>query len=245
MKEFAYAAHRRGYTVLVPSLPGYGTQPSDLIGITAEEWLDEGRAGVDILLRDCGTVAVVGHSIGGVLALVLAAEDRRISRVATWAAPWKIRNRLLPLMPIVSKVPLAKRLIPERLPVETPVRLKEMGWVVYDWLPGSIGLPILDSIKSAGIEKETLVIFTSDNGAAVGSSLPLRGRKASVYDGGIREPTLMWWPGKIPAGSVCKEVAASVDMMPTLAGLAGGELPTRKIDGKNVWPLMSGVKGAV
>ena len=88
------------------------------------------------------------------------------------------------------------------------------------------------------------MIFTSDNGAAVGSSLPLRAKKGSVYDGGIREPTLMWWPGKIPAGSVCSEVAASIDMMPTLAELCGGELPERKIDGKDIWPLMSGAEGA-
>ncbi|EMI43113.1 sulfatase [Rhodopirellula sp. SWK7] len=109
-----------------------------------------------------------------------------------------------------------------------------------DWSVGEI----LKAVKAAGIENETLILFTSDNGAAVGSSLPLRARKASVYDGGIREPTLMWWPGKIPAGSVCKEVAASIDVLPTLAGLCGGELPSWTIDGKDIWPLMSGEAGA-
>ena len=109
-----------------------------------------------------------------------------------------------------------------------------------DWSVGEV----LKAIKSAGIANNTLVIFTSDNGAAVGSSLPLRGRKASVYDGGIREPTLMWWPGKIPAGSVCSEVAASIDIMPTLVSLSGGEPPARKIDGKNIWPLMNGTPEA-
>jgi len=109
-----------------------------------------------------------------------------------------------------------------------------------DWSVGEI----LKTIKAQGIADNTLVIFTSDNGAAVGSSLPLRGRKASVYDGGIREPTLMWWPGKIPAGKVCSEVAASIDVMPTLVGLSGGKMPEKKIDGKNIWPLMSGVDGA-
>jgi len=109
-----------------------------------------------------------------------------------------------------------------------------------DWSVGEI----LKTIKAQGIADNTLVVFTSDNGAAVGSSLPLRARKGSVYDGGIREPTLMWWPGKIPAGKVCSEVAASIDMMPTLVGLCGGKLPERKIDGKNIWPLMSGVEGA-
>ena len=109
-----------------------------------------------------------------------------------------------------------------------------------DWSVGEI----LKTVKKAGIARNTLVIFTSDNGAAVGSSLPLRARKGSVYDGGIREPTLMWWPGKIPAGAVCSEVAASIDVLPTLAGLADGDLPERKIDGKDIWPLMSGEEGA-
>ena len=109
-----------------------------------------------------------------------------------------------------------------------------------DWSVGEI----LKTIKEQGIADNTLVIFTSDNGAAVGSSLPLRARKGSVYDGGIREPTLMWWPGKIPAGKVCSEVAASIDVMPTLVGLSGGKMPSKKIDGKDIWPLMSGEEGA-
>ncbi len=109
-----------------------------------------------------------------------------------------------------------------------------------DWSVGEI----LKTLKSEGIAEETLVIFTSDNGAAVGSSLPLRARKGSVYDGGIREPTLMWWPGKIPAGSVCCEVAASIDIMPTLVGLCDGRMPDEKIDGKDIRPLMSGAPGA-
>lgn len=109
-----------------------------------------------------------------------------------------------------------------------------------DWSVGEI----LKAVKTAGIAKDTLVVFTSDNGAAVGSSLPLRAKKGSVYDGGIREPTVMWWPGRIPAGSVCSEVAASIDIMPTLTKLCEGQLPERKIDGKNIWPLMSGEENA-
>ena len=88
-----------------------------------------------------------------------------------------------------------------------------------DWSVGEI----LKTLRKAGIAENTLVIFTSDNGAAVGSSLPLRAKKGSVYDGGIREPTVMWWPGKIPAGAVCSEVAASIDLMPTFVKLSGGE----------------------
>ena len=109
-----------------------------------------------------------------------------------------------------------------------------------DWSVGEI----LKALRSAGVAENTLVLFTSDNGAAVGSSKPLRAKKGSVYDGGIREPTIMWWPGKIPAGQVCKAVAASIDMLPTLARLCDGKLPERKIDGLDIWPLMEGKDGA-
>ncbi len=109
-----------------------------------------------------------------------------------------------------------------------------------DWSVGEI----LKALRAAGIAENTLVLFTSDNGAAVGSSKPLRAKKGSVYDGGIREPTVMWWPGKIPAGRVCEEVAASVDVLPTLAKLCDAKLPERKIDGLDIWPLMEGKPGA-
>ncbi|MEM8913492.1 MAG: sulfatase [Planctomycetota bacterium] len=104
-----------------------------------------------------------------------------------------------------------------------------------DWSVGEI----LRTLRSEGIADRTLVIFTSDNGAALGSSAPLRAKKFSVYDGGIREPTLMWWPGKIPAGSVCREIAASIDILPTLSKLCQGRLSDHPVDGRDIWPLMS------
>lgn len=122
-------------------------------------------------------------------------------------------------------------------------RTGQLIWDAIEEVDWSVG-EVLKAVKRNGIDDNTLVIFTSDNGAAVGSSLPLRGRKASVYDGGIREPTLMRWPGKIPAGSVCREVAATIDILPTLAKLTGAPLPDRKIDGLDIWPLMSGQKNA-
>jgi arylsulfatase A-like enzyme len=122
-------------------------------------------------------------------------------------------------------------------------RTGKLIWDAIEEVDWSVG-EILDAVNKAGIADNTLVIFTSDNGAAVGSSLPLRAKKGSVYDGGIREPTLMWWPGKIPAGAVCHEVTASIDLMPTLVNLCDGKLPERKIDGLDIWPLMSGAEGA-
>jgi arylsulfatase A len=122
-------------------------------------------------------------------------------------------------------------------------RTDQLIWDAIEEVDWSVG-EVLKTIKSLGIDENTLVVFTSDNGAAVGSSLPLRARKGSVYDGGIREPTVMWWPGKIPAGKTCREVAAAIDLLPTLAKLSGGKLTGRKIDGKDIWPLMSGKAGA-
>ncbi|MDP6794692.1 MAG: sulfatase [Verrucomicrobiota bacterium] len=117
-------------------------------------------------------------------------------------------------------------------------------------LDHSIG-QILKTLKETGVDDNTLVIFTSDNGPwhlklrhHGGSALPLRGAKFSTWEGGMRVPTIMRWPGKIPAGSVCSEVAAACDILPTFARLAGAELPKRKIDGKNIWHLMSGKDGA-
>lgn len=122
-------------------------------------------------------------------------------------------------------------------------RTGKLIWDAIEEVDWSVG-EVLKTIKSLGIGQNTLVIFTSDNGAAVGSSLPLRAKKGSVYDGGIREPTVMWWPGKIPAGKTCREVTATIDLLPTLAKLSGGKLSGVEIDGKNIWPLMSGKTGA-
>jgi arylsulfatase A len=110
-----------------------------------------------------------------------------------------------------------------------------------DWSVGQI----LGALKEMNLDEKTLVIFTTDNGAAPGSSKPLRAKKGSLYDGGIRVPCLIRWPGKIPAGQVCAEVAATIDMLPTIAHLTGGQVPTdRTLDGKNIWPLMQGTPGA-
>ncbi len=116
-----------------------------------------------------------------------------------------------------------------------------------DW---SVGM-ILGTLQKLGIDENTLVIYTSDNGPWKskglhgGSAGPLRGSKGTAYEGGFRVPGIMRWPGRIPAGSVCEEMAATIDMMPTLAGLAGAKVPDdRIIDGKDVWPIISGQPGA-
>ncbi len=116
-----------------------------------------------------------------------------------------------------------------------------------DWSVGQI----LEAIAELGLDERTLVIFTTDNGpwnlsgGRGGHADPLRGYKFSVYEGGMRVPTVMRWPGRIPAGTIQTEIGATIDLLPTLAHLAGCELPEdRVIDGRNIWPLMSGEPGA-
>ena len=81
-------------------------------------------------------------------------------------------------------------------------------------------------------------------GEHAGSAGPLREGKGTEFEGGIRVPTLMRWPGRIPADSVCDELASTIDILPTVAALIGAELPAHQIDGKDIRPLMFGEPGA-
>ena len=109
---------------------------------------------------------------------------------------------------------------------------------------------VLTTLQECGLDEKTLVIFTTDNGPWMsygnhaGSAGPLREGKGTSFEGGVRVPCLMRWPGRIPSGVVCHELAATIDIVPTIAGLVGGELPSHPIDGKDIWPLMSGFPGA-
>jgi arylsulfatase A-like enzyme len=116
-----------------------------------------------------------------------------------------------------------------------------------DWSVGQI----LDAIKRNGLDDNTLVIFTSDNGPWLsygnhaGSAGPLREGKGAMWEGGYREPCIMRWPGKVPAATKCDEFATTMDFFPTVAKLIGASLPAdRKIDGKDIWPLISGEPNA-
>ncbi|MHC4622724.1 MAG: sulfatase family protein [Planctomycetota bacterium] len=114
-----------------------------------------------------------------------------------------------------------------------------------DWSVGEI----LKTVKKLGIDEKTLVIFTSDNGPWLskgdhgGSAKPLREGKFATYEGGMRVPCVMRWPGKIRSGMVCSEMATTMDFLPTFARLAGAEAPAdRIIDGKDIWALMTDPK---
>ena len=111
-----------------------------------------------------------------------------------------------------------------------------------DWSVGEI----LKAVRESGIEEKTFVLFTSDNGGAGGmSSLPLKAGKGSGFEGGHREPTIAWWPGKVPENSESSEIMTTMDLMPTLAKWAGGKVPDdRVIDGKDISALLMGAPGA-
>ena len=115
-----------------------------------------------------------------------------------------------------------------------------------DWSVGEI----VKSLKSAGVENNTLVIMTSDNGPWISygnhaGKTPYREAKGTGFDGGTRSACIMRYPGRIKAGSVSKRALCSVDLLPTIAHLAGAALPKNPIDGRNLWDLISGKRGAV
>ncbi len=111
-----------------------------------------------------------------------------------------------------------------------------------DWSVGEV----LKSIRETGLDENTLVIFTSDNGPWLiygnhgGSAGNLRCGKNTTFEGGMRVPCIAWSPKFIPEGKTCKEVSATFDFYPTFAHLAGVNCPkTDRRDGKNVWNLLS------
>jgi uncharacterized sulfatase len=107
-----------------------------------------------------------------------------------------------------------------------------------DWSLGEL----VKALKARGLWDNTLLVFTSDNGAWYnGSSGPLRGRKGQSFEGGFRIPMIASWPRQIPAASVCDAAAMNIDWFPTCLALAGVKLPEdRVIDGKNILPLLTG-----
>jgi arylsulfatase A-like enzyme len=129
---------------------------------------------------------------------------------------------------------LARSKNPDRV---TGAQIDEVDW--------SVG-QVLDALRALELDRRTLVVFTSDNGGARGCvNRPLRGGKGSAFEGGMREPTLAWWPDEIPAGSVCGELVTAMDLLPTFARLAGARVPQdRIIDGKNVVDLLRARPGA-
>jgi arylsulfatase len=115
-----------------------------------------------------------------------------------------------------------------------------------DWGVGEV----LAALKKHDLEKNTLVLFLSDNGPFLsygthaGSAGPLREGKLTTYEGGVRVPCITRWPGKVPAKRVCDEPLMTIDLLPTLCKLAGADLPKLKIDGADIGPVLFNEPGA-
>jgi arylsulfatase A-like enzyme len=112
-----------------------------------------------------------------------------------------------------------------------------------DWSTGRV----LDTLRELKLAENTLVVFTSDNGpwltkgADSGSAGPLRGGKGSTWEGGMREPTIAWWPGKIAPGTTVDAITGTIDLLPTAVSLAGGTVPEQPvIDGRDISPILLG-----
>lgn len=125
-----------------------------------------------------------------------------------------------------------------------------------DWSVGRL----IEAIRAAGIERNTFVFFTSDNGPwaempermfseghirpwDAGTSGPLRGSKATIWEGGLRVPAIAWWPGRIPPGRTSSGLGSVLDLFPTIAGLTGASRnPKRPFDGHDIMPWLEGVE---
>jgi arylsulfatase len=108
----------------------------------------------------------------------------------------------------------------------------------------------MKALKETGVEDNTLFIFTSDNGPWLsygghsGSALPLREGKGTVWEGGVRVPFVAKWPKGLPQGKEIHEPAMTIDLLPTIARIAGADLPALPIDGKDILHILRNEKGA-
>ena len=122
----------------------------------------------------------------------------------------------------------------------TPETRDDLYSDVVRELDASVGA-VLDTLSDCGLTEKTLVLFSSDNGPWFGGSTGgLRGMKGSTWEGGSRVPGIFWWPGTLPKGRVVTEPCGTIDVMPTVCGLAGIESKAFEVDGYDIFPLLSG-----
>ncbi len=173
------------------------------------------------------------------------------SKLTTWytekAVDFITRNKDRPFfLYLAHNMPHVPLFVSDRFKGKSEQGLYGDVVMELDWSVGQI----LETLQRLGLDENTLVIFTSDNGPWLsygnhaGSAGPLREGKATIWEGGVRVPFIARWTGRIPAGSTCREPAMTIDLLPTFAKLTGAKIPPHKIDGKDIWPLLSGQPGA-
>lgn len=162
--------------------------------------------------------------------------------------------------PFLLYVPYNAPHYPMHAPQEYIDRFPKLEWTrrvfaaMVAAVDDSVG-EIMEEIRQTGLEEDTMTFYQSDNGSTTearcfldgaeglyngGSNGGLKGYKASLFEGGIRMPALMNWPGRIPSGQVIDEPGIAMDIFPTFVKLAGGNVPTdRKIDGRDVFPMVA------
>lgn len=171
-------------------------------------------------------------------------QDRLTERYTDLAVKFIREHQASPFFLYLPHTAVHKPIHPgDRFRGKSPYGLYH-DWVEeVDWSVGQV----LDTVRELGLSDHTLVVFSSDNGPWLrhgpndGNAGPLRGGKGSTYEGGMREPTLAWWPGHVPAGSVVDAITANFDLLPTFVHLAGGTVPTdHPIDGRDISALLLG-----
>ncbi len=226
-----------------PAADGSKSNPGKPLPRTTPEKISEGRRQTDELgIRGLAQPPLPLLENDKVVGRVGATEQAQVTRLYTQRAVAFIRaQQQQPFFLYIPHTAVHFPLYPSAEFVAQSSNGLHGAWVQeVDWSVGQV----LNTVRELGLQDNTLVVFTSDNGGPVNQGAnngPLRGSKGQTFEGGIRTCTIAWWPGKIPAGTSTSAMTSMMDILPTFAKLGGAPLPTdRKLDGVDIWPVLTG-----